>query len=343
MLVSRFSAPFVLSFTVLVACGDVAGSSSPRDASADDASVGRTRGERERDSAAESPSPRDASAVAESDADADATAAVDADVAPDADSNPDATADAATPDAATADAATSDAATPTEELPADGLVIHLRADQGVSFENGFTWYDQTQYGFDATQTETGHWPLLIKGFAGNKEVLAFDTDDYLELPAIDGEVQDGLTFIAVAAYPADRSCTPLFEASNGEDIDDIHFGRSINYSQTTNAPGVLYEVASEYTVALEGLPTGKLVMSSVVHTKEGRVTMYQGKAIVGLAEMAFPKLVLRNNVYIGRSLYSSCEAFGGKLAEILIYERPLSGAEIEQVNALLSARWALTN
>jgi len=53
-----------------------------------------------------------------------------------------------------------------------------------------------------------------------------------------------------------------------------------------------------------------------------------------------PITVLREQNFVGRSLYADCVVFLGQIGEVLIYARAVTDAELLTIEGYLRSRWA---
>ena len=57
-------------------------------------------------------------------------------------------------------------------------------------------------------------------------------------------------------------------------------------------------------------------------------------------QMMLPQVIRRDAVYVGRSLYTGCPSFAGRISEVILYARALSDAEVQNVHAYLQKKYA---
>ncbi|NUO49637.1 MAG: hypothetical protein HOV80_12340, partial [Polyangiaceae bacterium] len=108
-------------------------------------------------------------------------------------------------------------------IPTDELVFWFDATQGLTENGGAVsqWNDLSGNDYHATQP-TGLWQPTIGSIAG-VQALTFDGDnDQMDLPTISADYSNGISIFAVFANSDPGVlCPPIFQLSNGPEIDDI--------------------------------------------------------------------------------------------------------------------------
>jgi hypothetical protein len=212
--------------------------------------------------------------------------------------------------------------------PTDGLVLWLRADRGVTEQNGVVtkWEDQAGH-TDAVQTSVDFRPRLDSGALGGMGALVFDgVDDLMNLSPGFADFTQGLSFFSTYSIDRDNVCTAILEVSNGSEIDDIHFGR--NNGQPT------FEISDQYNGG-QPVDIGSPQLYSVIQHPDENVELRINSTTVGAFVMAVPANVTRQQNLVGFTLYAGCSTFGGQIGEILLYDRPVNNEELLDVEAYL--------
>ena len=88
---------------------------------------------------------------------------------------------------------------------ADGLLLWLRGDVGVTVSDGgvSAWADLSPYHLDARQTDSTRRPTLATMAPSGRSALAFDGEDFLDLPSGFADFSRGVSLFAVATFGAD--------------------------------------------------------------------------------------------------------------------------------------------
>jgi hypothetical protein len=216
---------------------------------------------------------------------------------------------------------------------ADGLLLWLRGDVGVTVSDGgvSAWADLSPYHLDARQTDSTRRPTLATMAPSGRSALAFDGEDFLDLPSGFADFSRGVSLFAVATFGADSAlCTDFVHLSNGAEIDDIALGRHNGRTQYEVFEGVL--PGSDFAA-------GRVRVISAVHGVDGDASLRLDGGQKTSATLELPKLATRISNVIGRSLYVNCGSVHGALAEVLVYQRALDDTERTRVETELQTRW----
>jgi hypothetical protein len=250
---------------------------------------------------------------------------------------PDAKADAAAqPEAPMLSEGSALADVPSEEaglVPpvADGLLLWLRADVGVTQIRGTiaTWADQSGHHSDAVQTDPTKQPTLGSGGPARAGVM-FDTDDFMSLPAGFGDFSLGISMFAVYSSENTDICADALDFSNGPEVDDITLGRHMS--------ALHYEVSAN-SMPGDPMPVGMQALGSVVHSPDQTVQLRVNGAPFTVGTFELPASVTRLSNVVGRSLYADCGTLNGGVWEALVYGRALDNDERVRVESYLQTRW----
>jgi hypothetical protein len=215
----------------------------------------------------------------------------------------------------------------------EALLLWLRADRGVTSSEGrvASWADQSTNHADTGQLTADYRPILVSPPDGVPGVVFDGVDDFLAAPAGFQDFSTGVTMVAVASIRPATLAVPIFEASNGSEVDDVHLGKFDG--------GLLFEVATEFANPgpIDGDAVQLLVatLTPTLDVVERRNGMPLGTSKFG----SLPSPVRRNEVFVGRSLYREVTTFPGVIHELLVYARALSDAELLTLEQGLAQRW----
>lgn len=221
------------------------------------------------------------------------------------------------------------------DIPKDGLELWLRADQGIEGDGGrvATWRDSSSHGRDAIQTASNYRPRLVEGALSGKPAVVFDgEDDFLKLEPLSVDFAAGVSIFVALEQGAVDTCQAYFEASNGPEIDDLHFG--------TYRDALLFEVSDPYVndlnypvlVDAPQVAVGLLDSAALVHLRSNGNGAGEGAAEI-------PLETIREQVFIGKTLYANCGILKGTIGEILLYSRQVSDEELLQIEGYLQEKW----
>jgi hypothetical protein len=219
-------------------------------------------------------------------------------------------------------------------IPKNGLVLWLRADAGVTATNGRVsrWADQSPSHDDATQTGASLQPTLVADGIAGHPALRFDgMDDFLQITnAFDVET-GGVTIFAVTVAADSQACSSIFETSNGREIDDISFGTNVG---TLNFESVT--TANEDVTFPAQTP---LVLGAILDGTGAGQILKNGVSEATFSGFTAPPMLERLQTFVGKSLYTGCTTFSGKVGEVIVYERALTLKEVLDVEAALATEF----
>jgi len=225
---------------------------------------------------------------------------------------------------------------PEPELPEDPA-LWLSADHGVELldDRVTSMQDRSGLGHHATQAESAWLPRFVTSTDGLPMVEFDGQDDALRLPTGFGTFQ-GASFFAVVEPLPHSGCAGILSLSNGDDTDDIEFGR-----HEENL--LYYEVLGEF---VEGSPgafeTDRRFLASIVQNAGGATILKLDAALTGSGTIILPAAVTRTENYVGKNTYDECPtSFHGRLGELLLYTRALAPEEQSQIESYLASRWNL--
>jgi hypothetical protein len=226
-------------------------------------------------------------------------------------------------------------------VPRDELVLWLRADRGVMSTDGVVseWIDQSAAALIATPPSGSASPNLLPTGLGERPAIEFDgEDDMLDLPYGFDDFTQGLSFFSVFEISGEEppmygDCPAILQLSNGRTGQSpatahISFGRSgssFSYSNHAAAP-------ASGSLGASGLTRSTPHLISVVHAIGGASIYLDATTADTLSDMPVPEDVVRTYNHVGKSLFwfdveRSCLPFHGKIAEIILFRRPLESDE----------------
>jgi hypothetical protein len=224
------------------------------------------------------------------------------------------------------------------EPPKEGLMLWFASDMGVKVEGGVVtgWADQSGYGRNAKADGTEEAPKLVTAGALALPVVEFDGEnDHLHVPALTLNLENGLSFFAIARRNRDSECSGLLELNTSEaETDDISFD--------SEGTSFQFEVFDDTLHAQPGtFPNGQLRLIEALQTAGPEPTgeLFSNGLFAGGGKVQVPKTVERINNSIGDSAYSNCYFFPGAIGELMLYDRRLTTAERLLVETYLQQKW----
>jgi len=217
-------------------------------------------------------------------------------------------------------------------VPLDGLILWLRADEGISRdENTVTqWSDQSSAGNHAIQPALAMRPRLVSAAIGAGPAVEFDgVDDFLILPNGFANFTQGISIFVVALQHSSDQCSAVVQLSNGSEVDDVTVGQ---YNGQ-----VLYEIADDYFSG-EAFPTGSAQLFAIVHGTDGAFVVRRNGRPSSEGMASLPAEIERKQNFVGDDLYQGCGTFPGLIAEVLIYARAVATDELFTIERYLRDR-----
>lgn len=221
-------------------------------------------------------------------------------------------------------------------LPADPR-LWFAADHGVEADaegRVSALLDRSEQRHRAEQSEAARMPRLVD--VAGLPMLFFDgNDDALRLPT-GFDTWSGVSFYAVVEAFHNVGCAGILSFSNGDDDDDIEFGR-----HTLNL--LYYEVLGEFVEgATDAFEVDRRFLISVVQASSGAAELRLDRTLTGSGTILLPAAGARSQNYLGRNTYDECPtSFHGHIGEVLLYPRALTPTEQVQVETYLAERWDL--
>ena len=219
------------------------------------------------------------------------------------------------------------------DIPTQGLVLWLRADEGVTITDDhhvLSWADQSGRENHVEQAESEQRPTLATRENGLVRVEFDGVDDFMSFSAGLADFSAGLSAFFVTNARSLDYCWALLELSNGSEVDDVFVG---HYAMSPH-----YEVLDSWLTS-GAYPYPDDLVFSVVHTADRQLETRTNGSVAGSAEMALPAVVERTQNFLGLSQYEACGVLEGSLSEVLLYDRAVSREELLAIEEYLAKRW----
>jgi hypothetical protein len=234
-------------------------------------------------------------------------------------------------------------------IPGDGLVMWLRADDGLVTGPGgrvSTWSDESPRlnpstpAMNATQADASAQPLRVAD-DGGVVAVSFSGGQVLGLPPGFADFTRGITIFMAAKPTLDVTggagtvfATGLAgECARAAELGYDQFG--IDY-RVENFPIGESKTVTGTTWNVVGVvqPAGTACVMAAV------TIQVDGVLVSGSSDTA-PVLAdgVRPNSFVGRSTYFNDSAYQGLVGEILVYDRALGSTDLTAVTSYLHTKW----
>ena len=239
-------------------------------------------------------------------------------------------------------------------VPLADLGLWLKADEGVAADGslGVTgWSDLSGKGNHASQTNASFRPRLLNNAINGQPALRFDgADDFLDLPAATSsnmslsDFRNGLTAFIVARPNVLQTSARFLTLSRGgsSQVVSIAYNKPFSYSEFSSALEYYINNPSSgvsTVVAWRALSQQRFSFQQVTQTPSsatnGLVEIRANGSLLANGDIPLPSYNAaqpRDKNYVGRSSFANQPFLNADIAEILLYQRPLSAAERRTVD-----------
>ena len=221
--------------------------------------------------------------------------------------------------------------------PRDGLVLHLDAHSVIAPESSTSakvsiWRDLSGQGHHVQQADAAAQPEVEKTASG-EPVIKFDGNDFLDGAPVLPAGTNALTFAAVWQRDDFKGSQVIVEQSapgNGRRASLLTNEGFYGFNGESNdAHNLLPFKTRQYTVSVLRLQA------------DGTVTLLHNGALKTGRINAAIQNVGADKLRIGGKI-SGGELLRGAIAEVLVYDRALSDAQLRAVSSDLSRKWGIS-
>ncbi|MEZ6073620.1 MAG: LamG-like jellyroll fold domain-containing protein [Pirellulales bacterium] len=219
----------------------------------------------------------------------------------------------------------------------DALVLHLRADSGVTLDATgavVTWQDASSARHDASQADVEQRPFLVADAVGGQPAARFDgSGRFLRLA---GRLLDSPQ-CAVVAVATDQGNGGHREIISNWDGDAGNAGSSVFLGLTGEATVRFTDARAQAGELAERHEP--FVLTAV--NAPGETAVYQNGGLLTRETSALPDRRLDTEWVIGQQGNINGEFWRGDIAEVIVYDRALSADELADVWNYLYARYGI--
>lgn len=221
-----------------------------------------------------------------------------------------------------------------QTLAAGSLLAYWQFDETtpsatVADSSGYG-YNGTPHGADGSQNGPQPSTEVPTTTFDNPRSLDFDgTDDYVAVSGWNTDASGGLTVALLARPTATNGNARFIDFGNGEESDNIIFGRN---NTSSDLVFKVYIGDSATTVTAPCVMTDNTWSHyAAVVDDEGNARIYRNGTAVGTGTSNLPSNLARSNMYIGRSNWEDDDYYEGQMDELRIYDRALTSDEITEL------------
>lgn len=248
------------------------------------------------------------------------------------------------------------------QIPSSGNVLWLQADKGIYIDNGATpavngqwiqqWEDQSGSGNHFTQITLGRRPVFVTNVLCSRPVIRFQIGrgTYLQSPfKLSGAKSVFIVFVLPSLSNSAGTLLSIKGNSNSyTEIVGTDFSGYNPVSYIADLPG---SVSGGFTVNSMGNTaafsnSGNMVTMVYDGGTNTAASSYSAKydaaaTAVNTASGRFGRLLNDSTTIGARAPQQNINYLDGDIAEMIVYNRALSSAEISQVENYLSAKYGL--
>jgi hypothetical protein len=238
----------------------------------------------------------------------------------------------------------------TEGVPAQGLALWVRADRGIYMTPGAgllcAWADQSGHG--RILLPAGGRPQWRPGTVGGKEGVGFAPAAAAMTVggAVDIPATSGRTFVAVVkSVSTTARFQPVFQGKSG--TPGTYVGIDTNTFQTAGSREGVYVTNNAYDSALPTSPVPRLHVFTISTMAPGTAVLpsieYRVDGVAQTVTRTSGGLGNGNIESIANADFTAVGSAGADaiVAEVLIYDHPLSAGDRASLEASLKARYGI--
>jgi hypothetical protein len=226
----------------------------------------------------------------------------------------------------------------TANVPTAGLQLWLKADNGASASS---WADVSGNQNNFSQSNSSNQPVFTSNAINGLPAMTFSgSSEYMSGPSGFANLTAGASVFVVTSPTSVVNNARFFDFGNGETSDNIY----LSESTTSNLNLYAYNGSTASSVsASSAITTGQFQLLEALdsYPTTAEAFLYNNAALKASGAIGTLNNIARTGTFVGCD-YNKALFFNGKIAEVLIYNTPLSPAQKAAVEGYLFARYALT-
>lgn len=225
----------------------------------------------------------------------------------------------------------------TKFLPRDSLCLWLRADYGVDTANPVgLWPDISGLGNNATQPTGANKPTYVTS-DGFPAINFSGSGQWLQMPSGFSNFSEGMSLYVVLKPSSVDANDRILDLGTGSNANNIR----LTLDSSSNSKFWTSGNAADSIVGVSSVSSSAYKALEVIHTgQKSAMILSNGAISQTLTPLANPTIVDRNQNFIGKAAAGGSE-FGGRIAEIICFQKALNSTERLQVEAYLVGRYSL--
>lgn len=229
-------------------------------------------------------------------------------------------------------------------VPRSGLVLWLRADDGVSTSgsNVTQWNDESGTGNNASQATGTKQPTVVSNAINGLPAVSFNgSSDFLQLPTTAlSNFSSGASVLLVTKPTAVTAGARFLDFGNGATSDNLYMDEPSN----TGAALFTYNGSTGKSVSAgSAITLSQFQLLEAIDNGSGTATIYtNGVQQAQSVTMNTLQNIARTQNYIGQASAGG-SYFQGQIAEILVFNRGLTSLEQAQLEGYLLAKYQILN
>lgn len=228
----------------------------------------------------------------------------------------------------------------TSLVPRSGLQLWLKADFGVTKTgtNVEAWRDVSGTIGNATQSNSTKQPTFVASATNSLPAISFDgSSDYLELPTTNPNWNSGASIFVVTKPISVTAGARFIEFGNGSPDNNFYLSQP---SSTALSMYVYNMTTPSNVTSSTGMATGAYQLAEAIHSGSATGELLINGTTSAVNPVANINIVSRTGNFIG-SDYAHAALLNGEIAEIIIYNRPVTKTERRGLEAYLLGRYGI--
>ena len=222
---------------------------------------------------------------------------------------------------------------PDPDYENSSMQLWLRGDRGVTTGGTFTWADQSNQGNDASQGTGSAQPSQAGAINGHATINFDGSND--NLAGALGQTLSSDSFTAFMVLESDNAVGDGHHPFDGESADRFAFA---SYSSSTEKYFIQFQSAA---VGTEDLSNDPILFSAVgTPVSDNTVTQRIDGTVNAVGDYSATTAI--DSYRLGARYDGASSHLDGRIAEVIVYDRPLSAGEENAVGDYLQNKYNIS-